>query len=322
MTGLEQHRMTESDWLNASDPSPMLLFLPHIGLHRKYRLFACACARRVWHLCENELPRQLLELGEQLADRPVSREELWPIVKRARKFREEQYKQGLSIGFHAAAALSAAGSISGKTSHRPYEGYGAASTAAHQAESALGIAAKAGIEGDERFERQAQAEAAEKAFQADLLRDVFGNVFRPEPAMDPASLPAPVLALAQEIYEKKVFEKMPALGGILESGGSANSGLLQHLRHSGPHVRGCWALDLVVGKSEVLDIVALLAKSEDAGERMRALQAVSAWDGRRDSDIQALATMARHDVHPAIRKEAREALKKIAPEALKGQPIV
>jgi hypothetical protein len=318
MAAIEWSRMTEPDWLSASDPSPMLLFLPHIGLERKFRLFACACARRVWHLCENELPRQLLELGEQLADAPVSREELWPIVKRARKFRDEQYKQGLSIEFHAAAALSAAGSISGKTSHRPYEGYGAASTACHAAASALGIAAKAGIEGDERFERQAQAEAAEQAIQAELLRDVFGNVFRPEPAMDPTCLPAPVVALAQEIYDKKSFEKIPALATMLEASGCANTGLLQHFRHPGPHVRGCWALDLVLGKSEVLDIVALLAKSEDAGERMRALEAVGAWDGRRDSDIQALVTMARHDPHPALRKEAREALKKIAPEALKG----
>ncbi len=321
MTGLEWDRMTESDWLSASDPHPMILFLPHIGLDRKYRLFACACARRVWHLCENDLPRQVLELGERLADALVSSEELWPIGKRARKFVKEQYEQGLSIAFYAAAALSGPGSTPGKTSQTRFEAYAAASVACEAAASALAIAAKAGIESDERFERQAQAEAAEKAFQAELLRDVFGNVFRPEPAMDPASLPAPVVALAQEIYDKKSFEKLPALAAMLEANGGANTGLLQHLRHPGPHVRGCWALDGVLGKADVPDVRMLLVKSEDVGEQWRAVQTLHFWDPKNDEDLKALLEVARHGFHDGLRKSALETIKKIAPEALKKPTI-
>src|SRR5438445_192673 len=80
MSDLGQSRhpysMTEEDWQTSRDPSLMLMFLPHAGLDRKFRLFACACARRVWHLCNDELPHQVLELGENFADGIGSRDEL------------------------------------------------------------------------------------------------------------------------------------------------------------------------------------------------------------------------------------------------------
>jgi hypothetical protein len=57
-----------------------------------------------------------------------------------------------------------------------------------------------------------------------------------------------VTALAQSIYDEKAFERLPILGDALEDSGCDNAGLLAHCRSGGEHVRGCWVVDLVLGK--------------------------------------------------------------------------
>jgi hypothetical protein len=41
---------------------------------------------------------------------------------------------------------------------------------------------------------------------------------------------------------------LAVLADALEEAGCADAGLLGHLRSRGPHVRGCWALDLILGR--------------------------------------------------------------------------
>jgi hypothetical protein len=85
-----------------------------------------------------------------------------------------------------------------------------------------------------------------------LLRCVFGNPFRPS-----AVLPAAVLAwsdravrrIAGAIDAEQAFDRMPILADALLDAGCDDEELMTHLRSPGPHVRGCWALDLVLGKS-------------------------------------------------------------------------
>ena len=79
-----------------------------------------------------------------------------------------------------------------------------------------------------------------------VVRDVFGNPFRP-PAFDPRWRTAPALDLARGMYEAKDFTAMPVLADALEEAGCDNADILTHCRGSGPHVRGCWVLDLVSG---------------------------------------------------------------------------
>jgi hypothetical protein len=83
--------------------------------------------------------------------------------------------------------------------------------------------------------------------QAQLLRDIFGNPFRPI-TIDPSWLTSTVNALAQTIYHDRTFDQMPGLADALEKAGCANQRILAHCRGPGPHVRGCWALDLLLGK--------------------------------------------------------------------------
>jgi hypothetical protein len=86
-----------------------------------------------------------------------------------------------------------------------------------------------------------------KLEQAGFLRDIFANPFRPA-AFDPAWRTPIVRRLAEAIYDERAFDRLPILADALEEAGCANADILSHLRGPGPHVQGCWVLDLVLGK--------------------------------------------------------------------------
>ncbi|MBY0459710.1 MAG: hypothetical protein K2V38_20515 [Gemmataceae bacterium] len=81
------------------------------------------------------------------------------------------------------------------------------------------------------------------------MRDIFGNPFRPV-ALDPAWLTSDVLALARGIYDERAFDRMPILADALQDAGCNHDDILAHCRDANQvHVRGCWVIDLVLGKS-------------------------------------------------------------------------
>ncbi len=86
--------------------------------------------------------------------------------------------------------------------------------------------------------------------QVNLLHDLFGNPFR-QVTVDTGWLTwndATIPALAVAIYEERAFDRLPILADALEDAGCAGADILRHLRGPGPHVRGCWAVDLLLGK--------------------------------------------------------------------------
>lgn len=86
------------------------------------------------------------------------------------------------------------------------------------------------------------------ARMSDALRDIFGNPFRPV-TLVPAWLTSDVLALARGIYDDRAFDRMPILADALQDAGCANEEMLNHCRDvSLAHVRGCWVVDLLLGK--------------------------------------------------------------------------
>jgi hypothetical protein len=91
--------------------------------------------------------------------------------------------------------------------------------------------------------------SAEAAGQAALLRDIFGNPFRPS-APPPACVLAwndgAVVRLAQTIYDDRAFDRLPVLADTLEEAGCTDADILAHCRGPGSHVRGCWVVDLVL----------------------------------------------------------------------------
>jgi hypothetical protein len=87
-------------------------------------------------------------------------------------------------------------------------------------------------------------------FQADLLRDIFGNPFR-HVVLAPQWLTwndGTVRRIAEEIYDNHRFADMPVLADALEDAGCDNADILAHCRGPGPHVRGCWVVDKILGK--------------------------------------------------------------------------
>jgi hypothetical protein len=83
--------------------------------------------------------------------------------------------------------------------------------------------------------------------EAALLRDIFGNPFRPV-SFSPQWRTDTALALAHQMYESRDFGAMPILADALQDAGCDNEDILSHCRGDGPHVRGCWVVDLVLGK--------------------------------------------------------------------------
>jgi hypothetical protein len=81
----------------------------------------------------------------------------------------------------------------------------------------------------------------------EIVRDVTGNPFRPLNA-DASWLTSDVVALARAIYEERAFDRMPILADALQDAGCEDEQVLNHCRSGGVHVRGCWVVDLVLGK--------------------------------------------------------------------------
>jgi hypothetical protein len=104
---------------------------------------------------------------------------------------------------------------------------------------------------DDKFEA---ARRVELRGQGDLLRDIFGNPFHPV-ALDPSWLTPTVIALSQATYAERHLPsgrldpaRLAILADALEEAGCEDQTTLHHLRGPGSHVRGCWVVDLLLGK--------------------------------------------------------------------------
>ncbi len=81
----------------------------------------------------------------------------------------------------------------------------------------------------------------------EVLREVVGNPRRPV-KVEPRWLAwnnGTVATLARTVRTEKKFDLLPLLADALEDAGCSDAELLAHLRSPGPHVAGCWAVDLL-----------------------------------------------------------------------------
>jgi hypothetical protein len=81
----------------------------------------------------------------------------------------------------------------------------------------------------------------------DLIREVFGNPYRPVP-FSPSWRTETALSLALGMYDSRDFSAMPILADALQEAGCEDATVLAHCRGPSPHVRGCWVVDLVLGR--------------------------------------------------------------------------
>jgi sugar phosphate isomerase/epimerase len=230
--------MTEADWLACDDPSDMLDFLGGSASERKLRLFATACCRAVWHLLPDKRSRRAVEVAERYADELAGERE---------RATARTAALGPAAGRTRLVAPAAAWAAYWAASRNAAESTRSAAEAA--AEAAAREAAHATAAPADKAPAWDAAHAAALAGQARLLRDLF-NPFGPA-AADPAWLAwrgGAVPQLARAIYEEGHFRDLPVLADALEEAGCHDEVILSHCLRPGEHVRGCWVLDLLLGK--------------------------------------------------------------------------
>ena len=96
--------------------------------------------------------------------------------------------------------------------------------------------------------RTRAATMQEKAFQVQLLRDLFGNPFRPFPPTKQWF--TQVRKLAVSIYSEQAFDRLPILAEALEKAGCDNAEILEHCRGQDTHAKGCWVIDVLLGNRQ------------------------------------------------------------------------
>lgn len=84
--------------------------------------------------------------------------------------------------------------------------------------------------------------------QAALIRDIFGLLPFRVIRFPLSQRSSTVEQLAEAIYHDRAFDRLPVLADALEEAGCTDAAILNHCRQPGVHVRGCWVVDLVLGK--------------------------------------------------------------------------
>jgi hypothetical protein len=262
------------EWRTSGDPAALLEALLEAGTGRdgapavrpgvrQLRLFGCACCRRVLSPVEElaaGMSRRLdaeaaeraarqawdaLETAERYADGAASEDERARAERRCNVLCADAWGIGLSLRLHA---LQAAVSRDDLLEPRPPSPGVIFSVCRY---AALSDTPFIGLLGAFLAPDRRAAAGSEASAQADLLRDIVGDPFRPcvvEPAWSERN-GGVVRRLAQAIYDERAFDRLPVLADALEDAGCDDAEVLGHCRRPGVHVRGCWVVDGVLGRS-------------------------------------------------------------------------
>jgi hypothetical protein len=204
--------MTEAEWLACEDPHRLIDLLGADGSRRKLRHFVCACVRYMWRPPMDEETARTLALAERIADdvQNVDRNE-W--IAANNNYLQRWTGDSYAPDDNAGLLLLAVG--------------------LDVLNDAIWLVRK--------------MSDSEKEWAGALLREVFGNPFCPV-AFSPSWRTDTTVALARQMYESRDFSAMPILADALQDTGCDSADILDHCRGPGPHVRGCWCVDLVLGK--------------------------------------------------------------------------
>lgn len=218
--------MTEAEWLACQNPILALAYVRDKPSQRKLRLFACACVSQILPLAKLHQESACTALAEVLeyADGAATKAAMKRIRERLAKVRASTPSPRTTADdfvFHAIEDTST----------------------------------------EKRFPKTIQysqgvlktwGDGLSVPAQPILVRCIFPNPFRPAPpTLDPAWLrwhDGTIPRLAHQMYDSRDFASMPILADALEEAGCTSADLLDHCRGPGPHVRGCWVVDLLLGK--------------------------------------------------------------------------
>jgi hypothetical protein len=230
--------MDESSWMSSDHPKPILTFLRGKASDRKLRLFMAACCRRVIHTFtdDEDIGREeAIDVAERYADGLADDDE-----------REAVLADLTDGGPHRLWDYCTNLVVADFTKERPDDADGV--------DCAIGAAEEARLDSvQEDYDESEEIKQAEAAAQTFLVRDVFGNPFRPVKLRAALRTPT-IVGLAEAAYENRSMPqgeldpvRLSVLADALEESGAASE-LVEHLREKGPHVRGCFAVDLCLGR--------------------------------------------------------------------------
>ena len=248
--------MTEAEWMACENPAPMLALLKGKVSERKLRLFATGCCRRIWDLLTDPRSREAVEVAERYADERCNEEDLARAALEALVVR----RAAVALARQSDAAWAEVERMATEVAESVTVplAFDAAQTVLPLTEDArVGLASwergwlPPWDQRQQEIERLREARGEQRLAQCDMLRCIFGNPIRRPPAIDPECLnwnDGTVPRIARGIYEERAFDCLPILADALLDAGCDDEELLAHLRSPGPHVRGCWAVDLILGK--------------------------------------------------------------------------
>ena len=215
--------MTEQAWLVCVEPKRMIDFVIGRASGRKFRLFAVACSR------------DLLAYNESM--------ELW--------MSETSEKMATAIQEAEAYAEGRRPDVMGWW----HWANGREQSDLETAYVALGMSPDPNYWNGDPDVVVASVIPSFRIHPSDHAREVFGNPLRPV-SLESAWRTPTVLGIAEAAYDERVLPpghldpvRLAILSDALEEAGCTEAAILDHLRGPGPHVRGCWALDLILGKS-------------------------------------------------------------------------
>jgi len=236
--------MTEADWNACTDPQPMLEFLRGKVSDRKLRLFAVESARLVRNWLVDPNSKAAVQASEHVAEGVSSVGVL-----------AEMYEAAWDVlpldphsHLHVCAARAAARTIEEQAYHaaeltkNEIVGFHWELQDIQLEEQEAELVSE-----DDRCRAYVIGKAQADSLMTHRLRDMFGNPFCPA-SIDPSWLSSTVTSLASAIYQERASDRLPILADALEDAGCTQPDILSHLRSGGEHTRGCWPLDLVLGK--------------------------------------------------------------------------
>jgi hypothetical protein len=225
------------DWSSCADPAPLLEYVRDGASDRKLRLFALACCRPIADGLSTGLLPSMLDVAERYADGLATDEERRMIRTKARRAVQGCESSEMQIApswvWREATATYYA------TARNAWR---AASKARQEVVEAL-----AWPDHDPEGCTVAEVRTVELARQSALVRDIFADAVRPV-RFDPRWRTADVIGLAEGIYQDRAFDRLPILADALMDAGCADEDVLGHCRSEGLHARGCWVVDLALGK--------------------------------------------------------------------------
>jgi hypothetical protein len=213
--------MTEAEWWAAVDPQAMLEYHAPLASQRKLRLAAVACARLAWAYLSDRWSRQGIEAAEQFADRQMDRVDF--------EIARESTLEAVRWAETNAAAKVVHASRAAAATTMPECGKAACGAAKY-------VILAAGEES--------------RTIVCSVLRDIFGNPFRPTPLeLSWLGRDGEIKLMARKLYDDRRYEELSRLADALAAEGCRDVALLEHCRRPGLHSRGCWVLDLLTGRT-------------------------------------------------------------------------